>query len=138
MGEKGNNHLKSITCPSPSLGGVLLIHHPRGLFQSSKVTKNTTKIIRSCLAGLFMGKEGNSYMKSITCLVLLISSTFFPLLGWYITSPSQGWHLKKTGLKKTGFYPRFLLVFFKRILKKAGFYWFFSKNFQIFLKNDRK
>ena len=62
-----------------------------------------------------------------------ITSQFFNL--W---PESQGWHLKKTGLKKTGFYPWFLLVFFKRILKKAGFYWFFSKNFQIFLKNDRK
>ena len=64
MGKEGNNHLKSITCQvflifSTSLGGVLLIHHPRGLFKSPKVTKNATKIIRSCLVELFMGKEGN-------------------------------------------------------------------------------
>ena len=52
--------------------------------------------------------------------------------------PKQGWHLKKTGLKKTGFYSWFLLVFFKWILKKTGFYWFFSKILKIVLKNDKK
>ena len=86
MGKEGNNHLKSITCqvflifstPSPYWSGVLLIYHPRGPFQSPKVTKNATKIIRSCLAGLFMGKEGNSHLKSITCSVLLISPTSSP------------------------------------------------------------
>ena len=93
MGKEGNNHLKSITCqvflilasPSPSLGGVLLIHHPRGLFRSPNVTKNVTKMIRSCLAGLFMGKEGNSHLKSITCSVLLTFLTSSP--SWGGTAP---------------------------------------------------
>ena len=90
MGKKGDNHLKSISCQvflifSTSLGGVSLIHHPRGLFKSPKVTKNATKIIRSCLAGLFIGKEGNSQLKSITCFLLLISPTSSP--SWGGTSP---------------------------------------------------
>ena len=93
MGKEGNNHLKSITCQvflifsnlSSPRGGVLLIHYPRGPFQSPKVTKNATKIIRTCLAGLFMGKEGNSHLKSITCSILLIFPTSSP--SWGGTSP---------------------------------------------------
>ena len=89
MGKEGNNHLKSITCQvflifsnlSSPRGGVLLIHYPRGPFQSPKVTKNATKIIRSCLAGLFIGNEGNNHLKSITCSVLLIFPTSFPSWG---------------------------------------------------------
>ena len=93
MGKEGNNHLKSITCQvflifsnlSSPRGGVLLIHYPRGPFQSPKVTKNATKIIRTCLAGLFMRKEGNSHLKSITCSILLIFTTSFP--SWVGASP---------------------------------------------------
>ena len=49
------------------------------------MTKNATKIIRSCLAGLFMGKKGNSHLKSITCSVLLTFLTSSP--SWGGTSP---------------------------------------------------
>ena len=95
MGKKGNNHLKSITCQvflifSTLLEGVLLIHHPRGLFKSPKVTKNATKIIRSCLAGLFIGNEGNNHLKSITCSVLLIFPTLSPPGVIYHPSITQG------------------------------------------------
>ena len=73
--KEGDNYLKFITCsvflicptPSPSWGGTSPIHHPRGPFQSPKVTKNATMIIRSHLASLFIGKEGNGHLKSITC-----------------------------------------------------------------------
>ena len=72
IGKEGDNYLKSISLPNlsypfPLLGGTSPIHHPRGPFQSPKVTKNATMIIRSHLARLFIGKEGNSYLKSITC-----------------------------------------------------------------------
>ena len=66
MGKEGNSHLKSISCQallihftmSSYWGGIVPIHHLKGLFQSLKVDKNATKITRSCLAGFFMGKEG--------------------------------------------------------------------------------
>ena len=45
------------------------------------MTKNATKIIRSCLAGLFMAKKGNSHLKSITCSVLLTFLTSSPSWG---------------------------------------------------------
>ena len=75
MGKEENNRLESITCsvflicptPSPSLGGTSPNHHPRGPYPSAKVTKNGTMIIRSHLASLFIGKEGNGHLKSITC-----------------------------------------------------------------------
>ena len=114
MGKKGNNHLKSITCqvflifstPSPSWGGELLFHPPRGPFQSPKVTKNTTNKTRACLAGPFMGKEGNSHMKSITCSVLLISPTSSPfwngtLLIHHPRAPFQSPKVTKNAIKLT-------------------------------------
>ena len=93
MGKEGNSHLKSITCSvlliSPtsfsSWDGTSLIHHPRAPFQSHKVTKNAIKITRSCFAGLFIGKEGNYYLKSITCSVFLICPT--QSLSWDGTPP---------------------------------------------------
>ena len=83
MGKEGNSHLKSITCSillifptsSPSWGGTSPIHHPRALFHRLEVTKNAIKITRSCLAGLFMGNEGNNCLESITCSVFLICPT---------------------------------------------------------------
>ena len=75
IGKEGNNHLKSVTClvplicptPSPSWGSTSPIPHPRGPPQSPKATKNTTKISRSHLAAVFIGKEGNNHLKSVTC-----------------------------------------------------------------------
>ena len=92
MGKEGNSHLKSTTCAillifstsSPSWGGQSPIHHPRALFQSLEVTKNAIKITRSCLAGLFIGNEGNNYLESITCQVFLIFPT--PSPSWCGTS----------------------------------------------------
>ena len=80
MGKEGNRHMKSITCSvllisptsSPSWDGTSLIHHPRAPFQSPKVTKNAVKITRSRFAGLFIGEEGNYYLKSITYSVFMI------------------------------------------------------------------
>ena len=44
----------------------------------------------------------------------------------------QGWHGKKNQPIKPGFFGWFFLGFFKRNLKKPGFYWVFSK-FLVFL-----
>ena len=74
MEKEANNCLESITCsvflicPTQYLswGGTPPIHNPRGPYQSPKVTKNATMIMRSHLAGFFMEKEGNSHLKSIT------------------------------------------------------------------------
>ena len=93
MGKKGISQMKSITClvllnsptSSPSWGSTLPIHHPRAPFQSPKVTKNSFKLTRSCLAGLFIGKEGDNYLKSVTCSVFLICPT--PCPSWGGTSP---------------------------------------------------
>ena len=93
MGKKGNSQMKSITClvllisPTsfPSWGGTLPIHHPKAPFQSPKVTKNSIDLTRSCLAGLFIGKEGDNYLKSVTCSVFLICPT--PCPSWGGTSP---------------------------------------------------
>ena len=56
-------------------------------------------------------------------------SRYFALKCMYI---SQGWHGKKNQPIKPGFFGWFFLVFFKRNLKKPGFYWVFSK-FLVFL-----
>ena len=93
LGEKGENHLKSITCSVllifitsfPSWGSASPIHHPRAPIQSPKMTKNAIKITRSCLAGLFIGNEGNNYLETITCQVFLIFPT--PSPSWCGTSP---------------------------------------------------
>ena len=53
--------------PMPSWGGTSPIHHPRGPPQIPKATKNTTEISRSHLAAVFIGKEGNNHLKSVTC-----------------------------------------------------------------------
>ena len=92
MGKEGNSQLKSITCllllisptSSPSWGGTSPIHHPRAPFQSPKVTKSAVKITRSCLAGIII-KEGDNYLKFITCSVFLICPT--PSPSWGGTSP---------------------------------------------------
>ena len=93
MGKEGNSQLKSITCSlllisptsSPSWVGTSPIHHPKAPFQSPKVTKRAVKITRSCLAGIFIGKEGDNYLKFITCSVFLIFPTLSFSLGG--TSP---------------------------------------------------
>ena len=92
MGKEGYSQLKSITCllllisptSSPSWGGTSPIHHPRAPFQSPKVTKSAVKITRSCLAGIFIKKEGDNYLKFITCSVFLICPT--PSPSWDGTS----------------------------------------------------
>ena len=53
--------------PSSSWGGTSPICHPRCPPQSPKATKNTTEIIRFDLAVFFLGKEGNSPLKTIKC-----------------------------------------------------------------------
>ena len=93
MGKEGNCHLKSITCSvylisptsSPSWDGTSLIYHPMAPFQSPNVTKNANKITRSRFAGLFIGKEGHFYLKSIICTVFLICPTWS--LSWGGTPP---------------------------------------------------
>ena len=95
MGNEGNSLLKSTTCKVPvicltlssSWGGKALVHDPRGPSQSPKVTKNATKITRSHSAGLYMGKEGNSYLKSITYSQPVIHST--PTPSWSGISPTH-------------------------------------------------
>ena len=51
---------------SPHLGGASPMHHPRAPLQSPKMTKNTIKITRSCLAGLFIREEGNNYLENLS------------------------------------------------------------------------
>ena len=83
MGKEGNSHLKSITyslpviCPTPtfSWGGISSIHPPSGYPQSLKATKNATKITRSHLASLFIGKHGSRLLKSTICKVTLMRPT---------------------------------------------------------------
>ena len=83
IGKEGNSHLKSVTClvpvicptPSTSWGCLSPIHHPRGPPQIPKASKNATEIIKSYLARSFMGKEGNSLLKSTTCKVPVICLT---------------------------------------------------------------
>ena len=53
--------------------------------QSPKATKNTIEISRSHLAAVFIGKEGNNHLKSLTCKVPLIWPTQSP--SWGGTSP---------------------------------------------------
>ena len=78
---------ESVTCkvlmtwPTPPPPGVV---HPPSITPgapgySPKVTKKVTKMTRSHLASLVMGKEGNRHLKSITCLVLRLVPTLSPI-----------------------------------------------------------
>ena len=71
--------------PSPSWGGASPTRHPRGPPQSPKATKNTTEITKFGLAVFLVGKEGNSPLKTIKCIVFLICPT--PLPSWGGASP---------------------------------------------------
>ena len=72
-----------MTWPTPSPPGV--VHAPSitlgAPHHSPKVTKKVTKMTRSHLASLVMGKEGNRHLKSITCLVLRLVPTLSPIWG---------------------------------------------------------
>ena len=64
----------------PSDSSLLgLLHHPSvtpgAPPQSPKSIKNTTKVPRSCLASVFIGKERNNHLKSVNCEVPLICPT---------------------------------------------------------------
>ena len=91
-GEEGNSPLKTIkhppfqisSAPSPSRGGASPIYHPRSTPQCYKATKNTPEVIWFGLAVFFVGKEGNSLLKTIKHQSFLI----FPILSTSWLGPS--------------------------------------------------
>ena len=71
--------------PFTLLGWRITHLSPQGPPQSPKAAKNTTEITTFGLAVFFVGKEGNSHLKTIKCQVFLICPT--PSPSWGGASP---------------------------------------------------